>query len=73
MVPIRTRAGSPAEIPALLATHPEVVAALLRQHVPDEAQRCRGCTQPGYGTPYGRWPCLLYLYAHRASRARPAD
>lgn len=56
---------------ALLTVHPEVVDALLRRHVPDELDRCCGCTRPGYGTPTGHWPCLLYLYAKRAAQTNP--
>jgi hypothetical protein len=39
---------------------------LLAEHVPVDGF-CRGCGQPGYGSPYLRWPCTLRIIAERAA------
>jgi hypothetical protein len=53
---------------AQLARMPDVVARLLREHVPDRKGRCRGCGFPGTGTPYVRSPCGLWIAADAARR-----
>jgi hypothetical protein len=47
---------------------PDVVEALLAQHVPDANSRCRGCGLPGTGSAYLAWPCGLWLVADTARR-----
>lgn len=37
---------------AALAELPDLIAAILRDHVPDAAGRCRACGLPGTGTPH---------------------
>ena len=39
---------------------------MLRKHVDNGAGRCCGCTMPGTGTPYERWPCPIYTFASAA-------
>lgn len=53
-----------------LADMPDVVAALLRDHVPDALGRCRACGTPGTGTPYVRYPCSLREIAEAARKIR---
>jgi hypothetical protein len=52
----------------LLAEMPDVVQRLIVEHVPDENNRCRGCTLPGTGRPNEPWPCSLRKLAERAHR-----
>lgn len=51
-----------------IAAQPNGPARLLELHQPDRSGRCRGCTQPGYGTPRDRWPCIAVLLARAAVR-----
>ena len=55
-------------VAAQLARMPQVVEALLAQHVPDTSGRCRGCGLPGTGSAYLAWPCSLWLVADSARR-----
>lgn len=60
---------APSLLTDLLATSwPDLRARLLAEHVDDGHGRCRGCRVPGYGTPGGRWPCLLAALATVAER-----
>jgi hypothetical protein len=52
----------------LLAGMPDVVQRLIIEHVPDENNRCRGCTRPGTGRPNEPWPCSLRTLAEQAHR-----
>jgi hypothetical protein len=54
----------------VLAAMPDVVAALLRDHVPDNLGRCTGCGRPGTGTPYLPAPCSLWTIAETARKIR---
>lgn len=57
-----------AGIVAEIATMPDVVANLLREHQPDEQGHClgNGCGTPGRGVPTARWPCSLNQLATAA-------
>lgn len=57
-----------AGIVAEIATMPDVVANLLREHRPDEKGRClgNGCGTAGRGVPKTRWPCSLNQLAAAA-------
>ena len=55
---------------AVLADMPEVVATLLRDHVPDELGRCCACGTPGTGTPHMAAPCSLWRIAEAARKIR---
>lgn len=59
------------DVVALLAAHPDAVARLIRDHVPDPHQRCRACTTPGTGTPHAHWPCILAGLARAAAGLTP--
>ena len=50
---------------------PDVVQRLIVEHVPDENNRCRGCTLPGTGRPNEPWPCSLRELAEQARRLQP--
>lgn len=52
----------------LLKARPVMTERLITTHIPDDHGRCRGCTRPGYGTPYLRWPCTPYALAALAQR-----
>lgn len=52
-----------------LAHHPEVVAALLVEHVDDGNGRCTVCSA-GAQTGRSRFPCLLALVAREAEQHR---
>ena len=52
----------------LLAGMPDVVQRLIVEHVPDENNRCRGCTRPGTGRPNEPWPWSLRKLAEQARR-----
>jgi hypothetical protein len=54
----------------VMAAMPDVVAALLRDHVPDHLGRCRACGRPGTVTPYLAAPCSLWTIAETARRIR---
>lgn len=57
---------APSELAVALAAMPDVVAALVRDHVPDLRGRCIACGTPGTGTPHLPWPCPLRLVADNA-------
>jgi hypothetical protein len=58
-------------IVAEVATMPDVVANLLREHQPDAQGYCtgNGCGSAGRGIPTTRWPCSLHTLATEASSA----
>ena len=60
----------PSDIAVVLAEMPDVVAALIRDHVPDARGRCIACGTPGTGTPHLPWPCPLRLIADTARGLR---
>jgi hypothetical protein len=49
---------------------PDVIAALLRIHVPDAIGLCRACGIPGTGTPHLPAPCPLSRIAEAARYIR---
>jgi hypothetical protein len=53
---------------AEVATMPDVVANLLREHRPDAQGYCtgKGCNAVGRGGPATRWPCSLHALATAA-------
>jgi hypothetical protein len=55
---------------AELATMPDVIERLLRDHVPDASGRCVGCTRGGTGYPAATSPCSLARLAMRATEIR---
>jgi hypothetical protein len=55
---------------AALAEMPDLIAALLRDHVPDGTGRCRTCGLPGTGTPHLVAPCPLNRMAQAALTVR---
>lgn len=61
---------APSDLAVVLAAMPDVVAALVRDHVPDVRGRCIACTTPGTGTPNLPWPCPLRLIAENARKLR---
>jgi hypothetical protein len=63
----------PSRVAMELACMPAVVARLLREHVPDQKGRCRGCGFPGTGTPYLEAPCGLWIVADAARRVALRD
>ncbi len=54
---------------AEIASMPDVVANLLREHRPDEQGLCtgNGCGTAGRGVPVTRWPCALHRLATEAA------
>jgi hypothetical protein len=74
MRPDRERRPSPDElwagIVAEVATMPDVVANLLREHRPDDQGHCtgNGCASAWRGVPAARWPCSLHTLAAAADR-----
>jgi hypothetical protein len=60
-----------AGIVAEVATMPDVMANLLREHQPDAKGYCTGtgCGSAGRGTPATRWPCSLHALASEAKGA----
>jgi hypothetical protein len=64
-----------AGIVAEVATMPDVVANLLREHQPDEQGFCtgNGCGTAGRGVPTTRWPCSLHTLAAAADRLLRRD
>jgi hypothetical protein len=67
--PVRERTDM---LAGVLADMPEVVAALLRDHVPDARGRCSACGRPGTGTPHVAAPCSLATIAEAARKIRAA-
>ena len=69
------RGRSPEELWAGLvaevATMPDVVANLLREHRPDDQGHClgNGCGTAGRGVPTMAWPCALHSLATQAQKA----
>lgn len=59
-----------AGIVAEVATMPDVVVNLLREHRPDAHGYCtgNGCGTAGRGVPATRWPCSLHTLASAADR-----
>jgi hypothetical protein len=59
-----------AGIVAEVATMPDVVGNLLREHQPDGQGYCtgNGCGTAGRGVPTTRWPCSLHALASAADR-----
>ena len=60
-----------AGIVAEVATMPDVMANLLREHQPDAKGYCTGtgCGSAGRGMPATRWPCSLHALASEAKGA----
>jgi hypothetical protein len=50
-----SRPGRRTQLAEILAGMPDVIGRLIFEHVPDEHDRCRGCTSPGTGRP--KDPC----------------
>jgi hypothetical protein len=74
----RSRPGTSSDelwagVVAEVATMPEVVANLLREHRPDGKGFCTatGCEHSGRGLPATRWPCSFYALAAAAYDMRP--
>jgi hypothetical protein len=44
------------------------VERILTEHRPNDSGLCCGCTRPGVGTPYVRWPCAVAKLAQSAGR-----
>jgi hypothetical protein len=61
---------TPSELAVALAAMPDVVAVLVRDHVPDARGRCIACGTPGTGTPHLPWPCPLRQVADNARKVR---
>jgi hypothetical protein len=57
-----------AQLAQILGTMPDVIERLMAEHVPDDTNRCRGCTLPGTGRPNEPWPCSLRKLAEQAQR-----
>ena len=55
-----------------VAAMPDVVANLLREHQPNEHNRCTGtgCGTAGRGVPTMSWPCALHTLAMAAEARR---
>ena len=76
----RTEGGRPppssderwAGLVAEVASMPEVVANLLREHRPDAQGYCtgNGCGSAARSMPATRWPCALHALATAARRAQ---
>jgi hypothetical protein len=64
-----------AGVVAEIATMPDVVANLLREHQPDAQGYCtgNGCGSAGRGVPTRRWPCALHALATEAQEAGGAS
>ena len=69
--PSEPRSARWGQLVELLAGMPDVVQRLIVEHVPDENNRCRGCTLPGTGRPNEPWPCSLRKLAEQARRLQP--
>jgi hypothetical protein len=65
-----SRPTEPPDFAVVLADMPDVIAALLAEHVPDDRGLCRACGIPGTGTPHLRWPCPLRIIADTARKLR---
>jgi hypothetical protein len=59
---------TPSELAVALAGMPDVVTALIRDHVPDVRGRCIACGTPGTGSPHLPWPCPLRQVADNARK-----
>jgi hypothetical protein len=54
-----------------IAKSPDLVATLLREHVPTpDGGLCARCGRAGCGTPWLKWPCALAAVALVADRMR---
>jgi hypothetical protein len=62
-------AAGPNAIVEFFEARPEMVAAILREHVPDHTGHCRGCSWQVAARPLS--PCLTRYYAELAARRRP--
>jgi hypothetical protein len=69
--PAKPRPARWGQFVEILAEMPDVVVRLIVEHVPDENNRCRGCTLPGTGRPNEPWPCSLRKLAEQARRLQP--
>jgi hypothetical protein len=67
-----SRPGRRTQLAEILAGMPDVIGRLIFEYVPDEHDRCRGCTSPGTGRPKDPWPCSLRKLADEAGRLRVA-
>ena len=70
--PAKPRPARWGQFVEILAEMPDVVVRLIVEHVPDENNRCRGCTLPGTGRPNEPWPCSLRKLAEQARLLQPA-
>jgi hypothetical protein len=70
--PAKPRPARWGQFVEILAEMPDVVVRLIVEHVPDENNRCRGCTLPGTGRPNEPWPCSLRKLAEQARRLQTA-
>lgn len=59
-----TTGGSPFAIVDFFTARPEMVAAMLREHVPDHTGHCRGCSWQQAAVP--THPCVIRHYAEHA-------
>jgi hypothetical protein len=69
--PVEPRPARWGQFVEILAGMPDVVVRLIVEHVPDENNRCRGCTLPGTGRPNEPWPCSLRKLAEQARQLQP--
>jgi hypothetical protein len=60
----------PSDLTAVLADMPDLLAALVRDHVADKRGYCRACGMPGTGTAHLPWPCPLRRIAEAARQFR---
>lgn len=67
---LRRVVNRPSDLAVVLADMPEVIAALIRDHVPDVRGRCSMCGMPGTGSPHLPWPCPLRRIAEAARELR---
>ena len=56
--------GSPNAIIEFFEQRPEMVASILREHIPDHTGHCRGCAWQEAARPVS--PCPIRWYAERA-------
>jgi hypothetical protein len=59
-------ADGPNAIVQFFEERPEMVAAILREHVPDRTGHCRGCSWQEAARPV--YPCTIRHYAEQAAR-----
>ena len=64
------RPAEPSAAAVVLAEMPELIAALLRDHAPNDQGLCPTCGRPGTGTPYLPAPCTLRRIAEAARTIR---